>query len=88
MPLSFYFPAIGDGLAAYDAILPRERYLLGYPDGGGTVKDGLYWTNLGAEVHLGLTRLTLSAKATAGSQSIIMTKPFEPPLSLASKCQT
>ena len=43
-----------DGLAAYDAILPRERYLLGYPDGGGTFKNGIYWTNLGAEVHLGL----------------------------------
>ena len=43
-----------DGLAAYDAILPRERYLLGYPDGGGTIRDGVYWTNLGPEVHLGL----------------------------------
>jgi ketopantoate reductase len=43
-----------DGLAVYDAILPRERYLLGYPDGGGTIRDGVYWTNLGAEVHLGL----------------------------------
>ena len=35
-----------DDLAAYDAIMPRERYLLGYPDGGGTVRDGVYWTNL------------------------------------------
>jgi ketopantoate reductase len=43
-----------DGLAAYDAILPRERYLLGYPDGGGTIRDGVYWANLGPEVHLGL----------------------------------
>jgi ketopantoate reductase len=43
-----------EGLAAYDAILPRERYLLGYPDGGGTIRDGVYWTNLGPEVHLGL----------------------------------
>jgi 2-dehydropantoate 2-reductase len=43
-----------DGLAAYDAILPRKRYLLGYPDGGGTIRNGLYWTNLGPEVHLGL----------------------------------
>lgn len=48
------FSSNWDGLAAYDAILPRERYLLGYPDGGGTVKDGVYWTNLGAEVRLGL----------------------------------
>jgi 2-dehydropantoate 2-reductase len=43
-----------DGLAAYDAILPREHYLLGYPDGGGTIREGVYWANLGAEVHLGL----------------------------------
>jgi ketopantoate reductase len=43
-----------DGTAAIDAILPRERYLLGYPDGGGTIRDGLYWTNLGPEIHLGL----------------------------------
>lgn len=34
-------------------LLPRERYLLGYPDGGGTIRDGLYWTNLGPEIHLG-----------------------------------
>lgn len=43
-----------EGPEAYDAILPRERYLLGYPDGGGTVRAGVYWTNLGSEVHLGL----------------------------------
>ena len=43
-----------EGAGAYDAILPRERYLLGYPDGGGTIRDGVYWTNLGPEVHLGL----------------------------------
>jgi 2-dehydropantoate 2-reductase len=42
-----------EGAAAFDAVLPRERYLLGYPDGGGTIRDGLYWTNLGAEIHLG-----------------------------------
>jgi ketopantoate reductase len=43
-----------DGVVAYDAIVPRQRYLLGYPDGGGTIRDSVYWTNLGAEVHLGL----------------------------------
>jgi 2-dehydropantoate 2-reductase len=42
-----------EGTAAIDAILPRERYLLGYPDGGGTIRDGVYWTNLGPELHLG-----------------------------------
>jgi len=47
------FTSNWDGVAAIDALLPRERYLLGYPDGGGTIRDGLYWANLGAEVHLG-----------------------------------
>ncbi|HVN53325.1 MAG TPA: 2-dehydropantoate 2-reductase N-terminal domain-containing protein [Anaerolineaceae bacterium] len=41
------------GAAEIDALLPRERYLMGYPDGGGTIRDGLVWANLGAEVHLG-----------------------------------
>jgi 2-dehydropantoate 2-reductase len=43
-----------DGPDAIDAILPRERYLWGYPDGGGTIRDGVYWTNIGPEIHLGL----------------------------------
>jgi ketopantoate reductase len=43
-----------DGTAFIDRRLPRERYLLGYADGGGTIRDdGVYWTNLGSEVHLG-----------------------------------
>jgi ketopantoate reductase len=43
-----------EGTETIDRLLPRERYLLGYADGGGTVRaDGVYWTNLGAEVHLG-----------------------------------
>jgi 2-dehydropantoate 2-reductase len=36
-----------------DRHLPKGCYLLGYPDGGGTIRNGLFWTNLGAEVHLG-----------------------------------
>ena len=43
-----------EGPAEVDALLPRQRCLLGYADGGGTVRDGVYWTNLGAEFHLGL----------------------------------
>jgi 2-dehydropantoate 2-reductase len=43
-----------EGTAEIDALLPRERYLLGYADGGGTVRNGAYWTNLGAEIHLGI----------------------------------
>ena len=41
------------GVDHIDQLLPREQYLLGYPDGGGTVREGVYWTNLGSEVHLG-----------------------------------
>lgn len=42
-----------EGIEFIDRLLPRERYLMGYPDGGGTQRNGVYWTNLGAEVHLG-----------------------------------
>jgi ketopantoate reductase len=34
-------------------LLTRERYLLGYADAGGTIRDGVYWVNLGAEIHFG-----------------------------------
>ena len=26
---------------------------MGYADAGGTIRDGAYWTNLGAEIHIG-----------------------------------
>jgi ketopantoate reductase len=42
-----------DGTECIDQILPRERYLLGYADAGGTIRNGVYWTNLGAEIHIG-----------------------------------
>jgi ketopantoate reductase len=42
-----------EGTECIDQILPRERYLLGYADAGGTIRDGVYWTNLGAEIHVG-----------------------------------
>jgi 2-dehydropantoate 2-reductase len=42
-----------EGTTFIDRLLPRERYLLGYADGGGTIRNGVYWTNLGGEVHLG-----------------------------------
>jgi 2-dehydropantoate 2-reductase len=42
-----------EGSEFIDRLLPRERYLMGYADGGGTIRDGLYWANLGAEIHLG-----------------------------------
>jgi ketopantoate reductase len=42
-----------EGTECLDQLLPRERYLLGYADGGGTLRNGSYWTNLGAEIHIG-----------------------------------
>ena len=42
-----------EGTECIDPILPRDRYLLGYADAGGTIRDGVYWTDLGAEIHLG-----------------------------------
>jgi ketopantoate reductase len=52
--LFLVFTSNWNGTDAIDRLLPRDRYLLGYADGGGTIRDGLYWTNLGAEVHLGM----------------------------------
>jgi 2-dehydropantoate 2-reductase len=43
-----------EGTGAFDAVLSRERFLLGYPDAGGAVRGGLLWTNLGPEIHTGL----------------------------------
>ncbi|WP_075062855.1 ketopantoate reductase family protein [Ornatilinea apprima] len=43
-----------EGPAVLDHYLPRNRYWMGYADGGGTIRDGVYWTNLGAEIHLGV----------------------------------
>jgi 2-dehydropantoate 2-reductase len=43
-----------DGTDFIDRLLPRERYLMGYADAGGTIrKDSVYWTNLGPEIHIG-----------------------------------
>jgi 2-dehydropantoate 2-reductase len=42
-----------EGTTYIDQLLPRERYLMGYADAGGTIRNGVYWVNLGAEIHLG-----------------------------------
>jgi ketopantoate reductase len=42
-----------EGAECIDRLLSRERYLMGYADGGGTIRNGVYWTNLGAEIHIG-----------------------------------
>ena len=51
-----------EGTECIDQLLPRDRYLLGYADAGGTIRDGVYWTNLGAEIHLGAVDGKPSAK--------------------------
>lgn len=52
-----------DGTDFIDRLLPRERYLMGYADAGGTLcNDRVYWTNLGAEVHIGEVDGTSSVK--------------------------
>jgi ketopantoate reductase len=40
------------GTEMFDRILTKNRYILGYPDGGGTIKDGVYCTNIGPEIHI------------------------------------
>ncbi|HET9915122.1 MAG TPA: 2-dehydropantoate 2-reductase N-terminal domain-containing protein [Anaerolineales bacterium] len=42
-----------EGMECIDRLLPQEQYLMGYADAGGTIRDGVYWTNLGAEIHIG-----------------------------------
>jgi 2-dehydropantoate 2-reductase len=42
-----------EGTECIDQLLPRERYLMGYADAGGTIRDEVYWVNLGAEIHIG-----------------------------------
>jgi ketopantoate reductase len=47
------FTSNWEGLGVIDAHLARSRVLLGYAGGGGTIRKGVYWTNLGSEIHLG-----------------------------------
>lgn len=51
--LFFIMAANWQGADFIDRLLPRERYVMGYPDGGGAIRNGVYWTNLGGEIHLG-----------------------------------
>ncbi|MFW9896575.1 MAG: ketopantoate reductase family protein [Candidatus Thorarchaeota archaeon] len=41
-----------EGTGEIDQILPKKQYALAYPDAGGTLRDGIFWTNLGAEIHI------------------------------------
>jgi hypothetical protein len=40
------------GTQLYNGVLKNDQYILGYPDGGGTIKDNIYWTNIGPEIHI------------------------------------
>ncbi|HON51950.1 MAG TPA: hypothetical protein PLS12_01955, partial [Bacteroidales bacterium] len=53
-PKSFYYILTSNwtGTDMFDKILPKSQYILGYPDGGGTIKNGVYWTNIGPEIHI------------------------------------
>jgi ketopantoate reductase len=42
-----------NGTETIDQYLPRERYLLGFPYGGGNVQNGAYLTYLGPKIYLG-----------------------------------
>jgi ketopantoate reductase len=57
-------PASGDGIfldlgsnwngtEAIEKLIPRERYLLGFPYGGGTIENSTYVTYLGPKVYVG-----------------------------------
>lgn len=53
-PDSFFYILTSNwtGTEMFDSILSKNRYILGYPDGGGTIKKGVYWTNIGPEIHI------------------------------------
>lgn len=53
---TFYFILTSNwtGTELFERILDSREYILGYPDGGGTIKNGVYWTNLGPEIHIAL----------------------------------
>jgi ketopantoate reductase len=40
------------GTEMFDRVITKDKYILGYPDGGGTIKEDLYWTNIGPEIHV------------------------------------
>ena len=53
-PDAFYYILTSNwtGTEMIDSIIAKDRYILGYPDGGGTIKNGVYWTNIGPEIHI------------------------------------
>jgi 2-dehydropantoate 2-reductase len=53
-PNSFYYLLTSNwtGPDMYDRLLPKGNYILGYPDAGGTIRKGVYWCNIGPEIHI------------------------------------
>ena len=53
-PKSFYYILTSNwtGTEMFDRVLPKNQYILGYPDGGGTIKSNVYWTNIGPGIHI------------------------------------
>ena len=53
-PNSFFYILTSNwtGTQTFDVLLNKSQYILGYPDGGGTNRDGTYWTNIGPEIHI------------------------------------
>ncbi|MFW9817744.1 MAG: ketopantoate reductase family protein [Candidatus Thorarchaeota archaeon] len=41
-----------EGTESIDRILPKKQYVLAYPDAGGTIRNGTFWTNIGSEIHI------------------------------------
>jgi ketopantoate reductase len=42
-----------NGTETIEKLIPKERYLLGFPYGGGTIENGTYVTYLGPKVYVG-----------------------------------
>lgn len=47
------FGANWSGVGVIEKRLPKERYLIGFPLGGGTMHESIYWMYLGAKIYLG-----------------------------------
>jgi 2-dehydropantoate 2-reductase len=53
-PNAFFFILTSNwvGTDPFDSVLRKDQYILGYPDGGGTLKNGAYWVDIGPEIHI------------------------------------
>ena len=59
-----------EGTECIDRLLPRERYLMGYADGGGTIRNGVYWTDLGEEIHIGDVAVATDGKPSENLEKV------------------